>query len=125
MMRAGKDGTMISFLVKPLLVVTLLVSLFGLVWLRSSITAVKYELHSLEEEKTEALKKMKMLLAAKADHMSIGKISTAFRENIRGDSLHARNESYFQNRVKVIHIKRSKEVVPYRTSLQGGTEGIR
>lgn len=122
MMRARTGDSIISFLMTPFLLVVLLVSLFGLVWLRSSIVSASYELRSLEEQKTQALKEMKMLLAAKADHMSVGKISAAFRENVRGSALHARDDSYFQNRVKVIHIKRNKEVVPYKASLQGGTD---
>lgn len=120
MMRTKTDSNMLSFLYKPLCVVFLLISLFGLVWLRSGIVATAYELRTLEEKKMSALKDMKMLLAERANHMSLQKMSASFKENTRGNNVYASADSFFQNRVRVIHMKKNKGAVPYKASLEAG-----
>jgi hypothetical protein len=107
---------MLSLLYKPLLVALLLLGLFGLIWLRSSIVAVNYEIHNLEENKMGALTDMKLLLADRAKLMSLARIDTPLRGTAANDQ-YADNGYIFPDRIKVVHVKRSKGVAPYNVSL--------
>lgn len=118
MMRTKINYNMLSLLHKPLCIAFLLFGLFGLVWLRSSIVTVAYELRNLEEEKMDTLKDMKMLLAERAKLMSLEKIDASFRGNIQGDSVYANSGYVFPDRVRVVHIKRNKRPEPFKASLE-------
>jgi hypothetical protein len=109
---------MLSLLYKPLCVVILLFGLFGLVWLRSGVVATAYDLRTLEVQKMESLKDRKTLLAERAKLMSLEKIDASFRGGAHGSMRLAAGESMFSNRVRVIHVKRSRVPGPYRASLQ-------
>lgn len=116
MIRPKAKTTMLSLLYKPLLVAFVLLGLFGLVWLRSRIVAVNYEIHSLEEKKMDALTDTKLLLADRAKLMSLVKIDTSPKGTSTGRK-YASNEYVFPNRVRVVHVRRSKGVEPYDVSL--------
>jgi len=108
MMRTKTNSNMLSLFYKPLCVAFLLFGLFGLVWLRSNVVKVAYDLRNLEEKKMETLKDVKMLLAERAKLMSIEKIEVAFRGNIQKGSVYADSGYVFPDRVRVIHVKRDK-----------------
>jgi len=116
MMRTHGRSNVLSLFYKPLFIVFLLVGLFGLIWLRSSVVAIHYDIRSLEEKKMESLKEMKILLAERAKAMSLEKLDVSFRGDIRGEKQYA-GGYIFPDRVKVIHIKRNRGPVPYRASL--------
>jgi hypothetical protein len=115
MIRPKANTNMLSLLYKPLLAACLLLGLFGLIWLRSSIVEVNYKIHDLEEKKMGALTDMKLLLANRAKLMSLERIDTS----LQGKTVarrYADNEYVFPDRIKVVHIKRSKGPAPYNVS---------
>ncbi len=118
MMRTKRNSNMLSLFYKPLCFAFLLLSLFVLVWLRSSTVTVAYELRNLEEKKIEALKDMKSFLAERAKLMSLEKIDASFQGNIKNYSVNAENGYVFPDRVKVVQIKSNRKLEPYRTSLK-------
>jgi len=65
---------MLSYFVKAILVVLIISGVFGLVYLRSSITAVEYRIGKLEEEKAKALREKKSLIAERASALSIQEV---------------------------------------------------
>lgn len=108
MIRTGNRKNMLLFLIKPLVIALLLFSLFGLVWLRSNVVTLEYSLSDLEKKKIECLKERKMLLAERAHILSFEKVETSLR----------RDQGFvFPDRVRVIHVKRQKESLPHRASL--------
>ncbi|MEJ2696749.1 MAG: hypothetical protein P8013_08875 [Candidatus Sulfobium sp.] len=108
---------MLSLLYKPLVVACLLLGLFGLIWLRSRIVAVNYEIHNLEEKKMDALTDMKLLLADRAKLMSLAKIDTSLQRTAT-DKRYAGGGYVFPDRVKVVHVKRSKGLAPYNVAFK-------
>lgn len=121
MMHHGKGGNVVSLIATPLCAVLLLTGLFGLIWLRSSIITVAYDLRTLEEQKMESLKEAKFLLAERAKLMSVEKITASFRGAESG-SERASGDNIFSNRVRVIHVKRNRPQEPLKASYQGGEQ---
>ncbi len=119
------DSNMLSFLYKPLCVVILLSGLFGLIWLRSGVVAIAYDLRNLEEKKMDSLKDRKLLLAERAKLMSLEKIDASFRGNIQAETKLASGDNMFSNRVRVIHIKRNSVPGTYKVSLAGEGQGAK
>jgi hypothetical protein len=118
MIGSKTDTNMLSLFYKPLCVVILLLGLFGLIWLRSSVVTIAYDLRNLEEGKMASLNDRNILLAERAKLMSIEKIDASFRGSAQEDSrLAAAGRNMFSNRVRVIHIKRNSIPGPYRASL--------
>jgi hypothetical protein len=117
------DGNVLSLLYKPLCVVVLLVGLFGLIWLRSSVVAIAYDLRNLEEKKMDSLKDRNILLAERAKLMSIEKIGASFRGSMHARASLASGENMFSNRVRVVHIKKGGSPGPYRASLTVKNKG--
>lgn len=118
MMRTKTNQNMLSFLHKPLCMVLLLFSLFGLIWLRSNVASLAYELRSLEEKKTEALKDMKFSLAERAKLMSLEKIDASFKGSIQGDTVYANSGYVFPDRVRVVHIQQNRRPEALKASLE-------
>jgi hypothetical protein len=114
MRRANNDFW--SFIYQPLCVVIMLCGLFGLVWLRSSVVSVAYDLRTLEEKKLESLKDMKMLLADRSKLISLANIGSSFEK--KGDYKHVSGGFVFPDRVKVIHVTRHKGPEAYKASLE-------
>ncbi|MDA8241313.1 MAG: hypothetical protein M0Z67_13205 [Nitrospiraceae bacterium] len=117
MIGSKTDANMLSLLYKPLCAVILLLGLFGLIWLRSSVVAIAYDLRNLEENKMGSLNDRNILLAERAKLMSIEKIDASFRGSTQENARLAAGENMFSNRVRVIHIKRNTMPGPYRASL--------
>ncbi|MBI5214078.1 MAG: hypothetical protein HY957_12050 [Nitrospirae bacterium] len=106
-MMIRKDNRFLSVL-KPLAVVMLLVSVFGIVWLRSSLVTIEYGISSLEKKKTGLLRDRKMLAAERASLLSVERIESA-----------AADKFAFPDRVKVVYVKKSRDEEPYRASFTG------
>lgn len=73
MIRLTKKSVL-SYTIKPLFFIFLLCSIFAIVWLRSSLTAIEYEISKLENEKIEKKREMRLLLAERAELLSFQKI---------------------------------------------------
>ena len=116
MRRANND--FLSFIYKPLCIILLLFGPFGLVRLRSNVVSISYNLRTLEEKKTEALKDMKMLLADRAKYISLANIGSSFQGQGKGDYKPVSSEYVFPDRVKVIHVKKHTGPETYRASLE-------
>lgn len=90
-----KNSNGFFFLLKTLSVILLLVSIFSIVWLRSSVVSMEYRLGKLESTKMEMLKERKHLDAQRASLMSVERLGkTAAREYV------------FPDRVKVVYVKK-------------------
>jgi hypothetical protein len=108
MMRKG-ILSMLSFIVKPCLVILLIFGVFGVVYIRSSFLRLEYSLGELERKKMNDLKERKILLAEKISLLSFAKFE--------GDQMG--NDSFIlPDRIKVIHVDRQKRYLPYKASLE-------
>lgn len=118
MMRTKTNQNMLSFLYKPLCMVLLLFGLFGLIWLRSNVVSLAYELRSLEEKKIAALKDMKSSLAERASLMSLEKIDASFKGSVQRETVYANSGYVFPDRVRVVHIKQNRRPESLKASLE-------
>lgn len=109
MIHTGSGRNMLSFIFKPLFIAILLVGVFGLVYLRSSVMTLEYSLGELEKTKMNYLRERKMLLAEKTSLLSFEKVEA---------SLSGSQGFVFPNRVRVIHLKKQKGSLPYKASLE-------
>lgn len=116
-----RGSNVVSLIATPLCAVLLLTGLFGLIWLRSSIITVAYDLRTLEEQKMESLKEAKILLAERAKLVSVDKITASFRGAGPADG-RASSDNIFSNRVRVIHVKRNRPQEPLKAAYQGGEQ---
>lgn len=116
MLRRRNHGMI--FLLKPFFILFLFVSLFGLVWLRSSIMTTAYELRSLEEERMRMIKEREMLLAERAKLMSLEKINASFHGQSKRTRRYAVKGYIFPERSRVVHIKERSQTTPYKVSLK-------
>lgn len=116
MRRAHND--FLSFVFKPVCIIILLSGLFGMVWLRSGVVSVSYDLRSLEEKKMESLKEMKTLLAARSRAISLANIGLSFQGLDIGDNKRVSSGYVFPDRAKVIHVKRRTGPETYKASLE-------
>lgn len=98
--------SMLSSLMKPFLALIILVGIFGLVRLRSSITTIEYEIGALEGKKVEALKEAQSLRAELASLLSIRQVDD------RKMSL------VFPDRGRVFYVKRDEGGIPQTASLK-------
>ncbi|MBI5076170.1 MAG: hypothetical protein HZB62_13520 [Nitrospirae bacterium] len=111
-MRRSKKNSMFSWAYKPLCFVIVLFCLFGLVWLRSSVTSAAYSIRELEDRRTVAFKEMKMLMAERSKLMAISSIDLPSQ----GEKKLVSGGYVFPDRVKVIHVTRTKETEAYKAS---------
>lgn len=81
-------------------------SIFSLVWLRSSIVSLEYRIGEMEMNKAEVLKEKKALAAELAALISIQQV-----ENRKA-------ELVFPDRQRVVYVKRDDGGIPYTTSLR-------
>ncbi len=88
-----------------LFIFLIILSVFGILWIRSNVVAVEYKLSQLEEKKKNLLREQKMLLAQKSSLTSIARLE-------RGElfSLH------FPDRKKVIYITQDSNTSVNRVS---------
>lgn len=97
------------FLVKPIIFIILVIYIFGLVYLRSNVTKLEYDIGELEKKKLEYVKERKLLLAKKTNLLSFEKIDM---------SLNSGGEYILQDRLKVIYVDKQRGILPYKTSLK-------
>ena len=109
MIHTGKQRVLFPGIVKMLISVLLLCSLFGIVYLRSSVMQLEYTIGDLEKMKMNQLRERKMLLAEKTSLLSFEKIEA---------SLSGSQGFVLPDRIRVIHVKKHEEVSPYRTALE-------
>lgn len=109
MIRTSRKKNVFSFLLIPLCIVLLLLGMFGVVWVRSSVVKLEYKIGELEKKKEECLKAKRMLLAEKASLFSFERVDTSMGKHHR---------FIFPERVRVIHIEKQKEPKTYKASLQ-------
>ncbi len=109
MIHTGSSKNIISFICNALFIILLILGVFGLVYLRSSAMKLEYNLGDLEKTKMNYLRERKSLLAEKARLLSLEKF------NVSSGETHG---FIFPDRIKVIHVKRQKESLPYRASLE-------
>jgi len=86
-----------------------LFGIFSIVWLRSSVRTVEYNIASLENKRLEILKERKMLMAEKASLQSV--------QNVKNTG-EGKLGLVFPDRVKVIYVKKEGGSAPYRASLK-------
>lgn len=102
-------GNMLLLIVKPLIIALLLIGVFYLVYLRSSVMTLEYTLGELEKKKMNYLRERKMLLAEKTSLLSFKKVEA---------SLGGNQSFVFPDRIRVIHVKKQKGTLPYKASLE-------
>lgn len=107
-----------SFIYKPVCILILLFGLFGMVWLRSGVVSISYDLRNLDEKKMESLKDMKTLLAERSKVISVANIGSSLQGQGNGDYKHVSSDYVFPDRVKVIHVKKHKGPETYKASLE-------
>jgi hypothetical protein len=125
MMRRAQND-FLSIIYKPVCIIILLFGLFSLVWLRSSVVSIAYDLRSLEEKKMASQKETKMLLADRSKVISLASIGSALQGRGQGQSQgegsgdykHVSSSYVFPDRIKVIHVKRHTGPQTYKASFE-------
>jgi hypothetical protein len=107
-MRRSKKSSMFSWAYKPLCFAVVLFSVFSLVWLRSSVTTAAYSIRELEDRRTAALKEMKTLMAERSKLMALSNIEIRSQSQTQVEKKLVSNGYVFPDRVKVIHVSRTK-----------------
>ncbi len=107
MIRLGRSKSTGSFILRLLCVTLLLVGQFSLVWLKSHVLNLEYNISILEKMKANYIKERRLLLAERAGLQSLEKLGASAVGN---DSL------IFPDRVRVIHVKKNKGSLPHKAS---------
>ncbi len=94
--------SMLSLIIKPLFGLFILCSIFTIVWLRSSLTAIEYEISNLESKKMEKQRQTRFLVAERAELLSAQRIKLVI----------ARQGLDRLDRTRVVMVKRSPEGTP-------------
>lgn len=109
MIHTGSSRNIISFICKALFTVLFIFGVFGLVYLKSSVMKLEYSLGDLEKTKMNYLRERKMLLAEKTRFLSLEKFEA---------SSSGTYGFVFPDRIRVIHVKKQKDSLPYKASLE-------
>lgn len=83
------------------------IGVFTLIWLRTAVVSLEYELSELGRQKTELLREEKLVLAEKASFYSIEKIEEIAVKRL-GMSLAKREKIFF--------VKETTGAAPYKVS---------
>lgn len=113
-MRRVQRNNMMSLIGRPLSVLLLLLGLFGLVWLRSSVTSAAYSIRELEEKRSTALKESKALLAERSKLMAISNID--YSSQRQPERKLVSGTYVFPDRINVVNVTRSKGPEAYKAS---------
>ena len=115
-MRAGmRSGPgVLSYLVKGFACLVVVIGVFGLIWLRSSIRSEEYAIGALEKEHWGVLRERKTLEAGRATLFSAGEIGSVTAEKLGMD---------FPDRTKVFYVTRDRGSVPYEASYSKRAQG--
>lgn len=98
-----------SVLFKPLIIFLFIAGVFSLVYLRTNVLKLEYNIAELEKKKTECLKERKMLVAEKTSLLSFVKLKTALNKT---------QGFVIPDRIKVIHIDNVERMLPHKTSIE-------
>jgi hypothetical protein len=104
-MRSTNNRTVSALKALSLALVVILI--FSVVWLRSSVTNIEYKLSDLEKKKTEALREQKTLVAQKAGLMALTRVE---KTDLAGYGFS------FPERKKVVYVKGTGDEAPSRVS---------
>lgn len=104
-----RNMNILSFILKPLVMIFMVFVVFGLVYLRSSFVKLEYTLGDLEKKRTDCLKERKMLIAERTSLLSFAKFESSHNEL---------EQFVLPDRIKVIHVDRQKRQLPYKVSLE-------
>ena len=104
-MRSGSG--MLSYLLKVSACLVVVIGFFGLIWLRSSIRSVEYELGALENEHWGVLRERAQLEADRATLFSDEKIGAVAVEKLGME---------FPDRTMVFYVKRDRGSIPYEAA---------
>jgi hypothetical protein len=121
-MRRTRNNSIFSLVSKPLCFALLLFGLFGMVWLRSSVTSAAYTIRELEDKRTVELKEMKTLLAERSRLMALSNIEIPGQGYSRNDRKLVNGAYVFPDRVKVIHVQKTKGPDVYKASYRPGEQ---
>ena len=113
-----RKSSTLSLVFKPLCMVLLLFSLFSMVWLRSSVTSAAFAVRELEDKRTAGIKDMKSLLAERSRLMALSNVEFPRQGYAKGGRKLVSGGYVFPDRVKVIHVQRTKGPEVYRASYQ-------
>lgn len=103
-MRASTGGNdVLSYFFKCIACLAVILGIFGLVWLRSGIIRVEYELGSLERELGGVLRERKDLVAERASMFSVCKVADGAQQRLGLE---------FPDRSKVFYVTRDKGEIP-------------
>ena len=103
-MRAAPAGChVLSYFFKFVACLVVILGIFGLVWLRSGITRVEYELGSLERELGGVLSEHKSLIAERSSLFSACRVAGGAERELGLE---------FPDRSKVFYVKRDKGDIP-------------
>ena len=103
--RNGSD--VLSYLFKGLACLVVIIGFFGLIWLRSSVISVEYELGALQEEHWGVLRERMQLMADRAALFSDEEVGTVAVSKLGME---------FPDRTKVFYVKRDRGNIPYEAS---------
>jgi len=109
MIRIGRRKSITSFIFRPLCIALLLAGQFSLVWLKSHVVNLEYNIGVLEKMKADQIKERRLLLAEKAGLQSLDRLEASAVE---------KSSFIFPDRVKVIHVKKQKGSLPHKASVE-------
>lgn len=115
MLRTGKSCSAVSYL---LCSIVLFFGVFTLVKLRSDFVSTSYELRTLEEKKIAALKETKTLLAERSKLISVANLDIPLQSPTNENKKLVSSEYVFPDRVRVIHVAKSKGPEAHKASYQ-------
>lgn len=100
---------LVTFILKPFLIILLLIGVFGLVYLRANFVKLEYSLGELEKKKMHCLRDQKILFAEKTSLLSFARLESSPSDQ----------EGFvLPDRVKVVHITKQKGSLPHQASLK-------
>jgi hypothetical protein len=92
---------------KALSLILLVVLVFSVIWLRTSVTRIEYKLSDLEKAKIEALRVQKAMVAQKASLVALTRVE---RTDLTGHGFS------FPERTKVVYVRGMGEAAPSKVS---------
>ncbi|MBA4348374.1 MAG: hypothetical protein C0415_00070 [Thermodesulfovibrio sp.] len=111
-MRHRKKNRLTGIL-KVLSVLLFILSIFTVVWLRSSLVSLEYKISNLEAKKTQMMKEKKKLAAERAALLSIERF-----EKVAAIGTHFA----FPDRVNVAYVRKARDKGPFKVSLSASSK---
>ena len=108
-MRAAvrSDSGVLSYLFKGVACLVVVIGFFGLIWLRSSIRSVEYELGALQAEHWGVLHERMQLMAGRAALFSDEEVGAVAVSKLGME---------FPDRTKVFYVTRDRGSIPYEAA---------